>query len=104
MPNEKAAVTDSIEAVLNPDPDAPSGLGPDAKGPDPEQWPVEDRETSRRKVDRYSSDTDIVRKDLVGVDKNDKPVFETVHAKGPHPDEWGPEARAERGAETDTEG
>jgi hypothetical protein len=40
----------------------------------------------------------------VGVDKNDKPVFETVHAKGPHPDEWGPEARAERGAETDTEG
>jgi hypothetical protein len=66
MPDEKSGIKDEVFAELNPDPNA--GPDPDAKGPDPEQWPVENRTISRRKVDTF-------------VPSGDTP-------KGPHPDEW----------------
>lgn len=77
MATDSGGVVDAIEATLNPDPDTDSGLGPDAKGPDPAVWPVEDR--SEDAADEY--------------DPGEGQV------KGPDPAEWSEEARAERGAD-----
>lgn len=71
-----AGITDSVSAELNPPPYEPD---PNAKPPG-DQWPVDDRTTSRRAVDKYQP-------------------AEDGEVKGPHPDDWSDEARDERGAE-----
>lgn len=78
MATDAGGVVDDVQAELNPDPNAPSGLGPDAKGPDPEQW-SEEKVAERDNSEFVPGDEGVV--------------------KGPDPAQWGDEARAERGAD-----
>lgn len=100
---DSSGITDSVDVELTDDPTTITGPNPDAKGPSEEEWAPE--VVAARTNEGFVAEGDIETQVTVGyeeeVEGKAKPITETVMVKGPATEQWGAEARAERGATVD---